>query len=199
MASVGAVSTIQAAQRPLSSGRPQPVAAPQARARTAGPAVVDDISAAGRRAAAARVQTLRQLERYATGPVTPKIDLTAPQNLDQTHKNLTTSREVVPSRLTGMMIEKRAEAMRASDGVNRRVQSGQNPLGPGWNAGPPESQRANRPGKDILDAAKKMRESGSGLSASIARGQGMLKAGSIKDLNTEGIRRMLRGPGARQQ
>jgi len=198
MASVGAVTNAQA-PRPPSGGRLQPVVARQARARPAGPAVVDDISAAGRRAAAKRTQTLRQLERYSTGPVTPKIDLTAPQNLDQTHKNLTTSREVVPSRLTGMMIEKRAEAMRASDGVNRRVQSGQNPLGPGWTAGPPEAQRANRPGKDILDAAKKMRETGTGMSASIARGQGMLKAGSIKDLNTEGIRRMLQGPGARQQ
>ena len=198
MASVGAVRNAQAVSRPISGATERPVATPQARARTAGPAVVDDISAAGRQAAAKRSQTLRQLERYATGPVTPKIDLTAPQNLDQTHKTLSTSREVIPSRLTGMVIEKRAEAMRSSDGLNRRVQSGQNPLGPGWTAGPPEAQRAHRPGKDILDAAKKMRETGTGMSASIARGQGMLKAGSIKDLNTEGIRRMLRGPGARQ-
>ena len=191
MASVGAVN---AAQRPSLGALIRPADQRSAQVPRVDVSVVDAISNAGRAAATRKARVLQQLAQYATGPVTPTIDLTAPLNLDQRHKTLSSAYKVIPERLTGMVIERRAEAMRADDGVNRVVQSGRNPLGPGWNEGPPHMQRERRPDKKTLDAAKRMRESGNGLSASIARGQGMLKAGSIKDLNTESLRKAMAGP-----
>lgn len=188
-ASAGHITPSRPTLRP--SVVPAPAAAP--RVRTLGPSIVDDVSAAGRRAAAARTAMAKQLAAYGTGPVLPKVDLTAPRDL-QADSSAMSAKRVDPSKLAGNQIAQRAEAMRSEGGLANQVRSGQSPLGPSWTDGPPEAQRANRPGKDIIDAAARVRESNEGLSASIGRGEGMLQAGSIKDLNTQSMRQRLQGP-----
>ena len=170
-----------------------PVAARAARPRTVGPSIVDDVSAAGRRAAAARTAMSKQLAAHGTGSVLPEVDLTAPRDL-QADSVAQAARRVDPAALTGNQIQEQAAAMRSDSGLLNSVRSGQNPLGPSWTDGSVAAQRENRPGKDILDAAARVREATPGLSSSIARGEGMLSEGSIRDLNTESMRQRLDGP-----